>query len=240
VNQEDCTIDGFLGGRLAIAQPKVGFRAGHDTVLLAAAVPAREGDKILELGAGAGVAGLCVAARVAGASIRGIEIDAGLVDLANWNAQRNGMADRVRFEHGEARIIGPNEEFAHAFFNPPFHPESGEISPRPARDRAMRDALGAIGKWTMAALAATHAGGTVIAILRADRAGEMLSAVQGGATVFPLFPRVGEAAKRVIIRLTKGSAAPTRVAAGLVLHANGGNTDAAEAVLRHAAVLSLD
>ena len=31
----DNTLDGFLGGRLFIAQPRRGFRAGHDTVLLA-------------------------------------------------------------------------------------------------------------------------------------------------------------------------------------------------------------
>ena len=62
----DYTLDGFLGGRLTIAQPKDGFRAGHDAVLLAAAVPARTGETILELGSGSGIASLCLAARVAG------------------------------------------------------------------------------------------------------------------------------------------------------------------------------
>jgi len=84
--------DGFLGGRLIIAQPRAGFRAGHDAVLLAAAVPAKPGQRVLELGSGSGVASLCLAARVADVSVVGIEIDAELVRLANENAARNSMA----------------------------------------------------------------------------------------------------------------------------------------------------
>jgi hypothetical protein len=56
----DNTLDGFLGGRLSIAQPRRGFRAGHDTVLLAASIPAPAGSHVLELGSGAGVASLCL------------------------------------------------------------------------------------------------------------------------------------------------------------------------------------
>jgi tRNA1(Val) A37 N6-methylase TrmN6 len=60
------TTDDFLGGRIAVIQPKAGHRAGSDAVFLAAAVPAREGMHVLDVGAGVGVAGLCLLARVPG------------------------------------------------------------------------------------------------------------------------------------------------------------------------------
>ena len=235
------TLDGFLGGRLSIAQPKRGFRAGHDTVLLAASVPAPAGSHVLELGSGAGVASLCLAWRVPEARVTGMEIDPELVALANGNAERNGMAGRVCFACADAANLGARESFDHVFFNPPFHPASGEESPSAGRDLAMRDAANAIGDWTRSALALARPTGTVTAILRADRADEMLAAGDGrGVVLFPLFPRAGEAPKRMIVQFQKGSPAPLRLTAGLVLHeADGRNTDAAEAVLRHGSALRL-
>lgn len=95
------TEDGFLDGRLRICQPERGFRAGLDAVMLAAAVPAGAGDSALELGAGVGTASLCLAART-GCRVTGIEIEPALVELANANAARNGMAGQVTFQAGDA------------------------------------------------------------------------------------------------------------------------------------------
>ena len=52
--------------------------------------------------------------------------------------------------------------------------------------------------------------------------------------VFPLFPRLGQEPKRVIVRIVKSPGVGFASAVGLVLHeADGRNTDAAEAVLEH-------
>jgi tRNA1(Val) A37 N6-methylase TrmN6 len=233
------TLDGFLGGRLRIAQPKRGFRAGHDTVLLAAAVPAEAGSRVLELGAGAGVASLCLAARVPGACVLGIEIDPELVALANENAGRNAMAERVSFELGDAKTYSGTAAYDHVFFNPPFHPPSGQGSPNPARARAMRDAENALPQWMRIALCLTKPGGTVTAIAAAGRTDEMLAS-DAGAVLFPLFPHDGEAPKRAILQIVKGSVAPFRTAAGLILHEpDGRNTQGTEAVLRQGGALRL-
>jgi tRNA1(Val) A37 N6-methylase TrmN6 len=105
VSTEGLTLNRFLGGRVIAAQPSGGFRAGHDTVLLAAAVPAENDSVVLELGSGAGIASLCLAARVPGMRIIGIEIDPELVRLANDNAARNTVADRVSFIAGDAATL---------------------------------------------------------------------------------------------------------------------------------------
>ncbi|MEL6434627.1 MAG: methyltransferase, partial [Pseudomonadota bacterium] len=60
----DLTKDDFLGGRLQLLQPRAGYRAGIDPVLLAASVEARKGQSILDLGCGVGTAALCIGRRV--------------------------------------------------------------------------------------------------------------------------------------------------------------------------------
>ena len=80
----------FLDGRVKVAQPQTGFRSGLDAVMLAAAIPAEPGQTALELGAGAGTASLCLAVRIGGLSVTGIEKDESLVSLARDNAAGNG------------------------------------------------------------------------------------------------------------------------------------------------------
>ena len=70
----DVTEDAVLGGRLRLRQPSRGHRVGHDAILLAAAVPARAGEAVLDLGAGVGAAGLALAARVGGIKLTLVEI----------------------------------------------------------------------------------------------------------------------------------------------------------------------
>ena len=80
----------------ATPSPGAGFRSGIEPVLLAAAIPARPGARVLEGGSGAGAALLCLAARVPGVHGLGIEQDPALVALARQNAAANGWPD-LRF-----------------------------------------------------------------------------------------------------------------------------------------------
>ena len=91
----DLTCNDFLGGRVRLYQPVKGYRAGVDPVLLAAAVPARAGDHVLELGCGAGQALLCLAARVPGLRLTGVELQAAYADLARRNGALNGQGVHV-------------------------------------------------------------------------------------------------------------------------------------------------
>src|ERR1700722_9291541 len=125
----DLPDDAVLGGRLRLLQPRRGHRFGHDAILLAAATPARAGDRIADLGAGVGTAGLALAARVDGARVTLVEIDARLAALAGDNAARNGFAERV--DAVALDLAAPAEAFAAAglaaesvdilMMNPPVH-----------------------------------------------------------------------------------------------------------------------
>ena len=74
--------DGFLGNRIIIRQPRHGHRSGHDAVLLAASVGGEKAQSVCDLGAGAGVVGLCILARLPETQLVGIEIDPDLCGLA--------------------------------------------------------------------------------------------------------------------------------------------------------------
>ncbi len=234
--------DLFLDGRVAICQPDKGFRAGLDTVLLAAAVPAREGDEILELGSGAGVASLCLAKRMPGCRVSGIEIDEQLVALAQANARSNALEADVLFAVGDALDLEPGwrREFDHVFVNPPFYPAHGTVSPRPDRARARQD-RNRLADWLTASLKRVRPGGTFTAILRADRLAEGLAAAPGkGIIIFPVWPRAGEQANRIILRVVKNSRAPLALLSGLVVHERDGSyTLEAGAILRGGALLAL-
>ena len=78
--------------------------------------------------------------------------------------------------------------------------------------------------------------GTITLVHRADRLDNiltLLSGMAGDVTVFPVWPKHGRAAKRVIVRARKGIRTPMSLSAGLVMHEeDGAYTAAAEAILR--------
>ena len=229
----------FLNGRVRIAQPESGFRSGLDAVMLAAAVPAQAGQTALELGAGAGTASLCLLARVPGLALTGVEIDKSLTALAGDNAAANGLQADFACADIFALPTELKRAFDQVFCNPPFHGE-GQVSPNEMRATALMD-QGRLEDWLRIGLQRTISGGFFTAILRADRLNQALAALpEKGVAVFPLWPKAGEAAKRVIVQARKGSNAPFALLPGLVLHqVNGAWTPEADDVLRRGNPLAL-
>ncbi len=239
--------DRLLGGRVRLSQPVEGYRAAIDPVFLAAAVPARAGESVLDLGCGVGAAALCLLARVPELSVTGLEIQAELVRLAGENARANGVAERFLPIAGDLSRPPPHlapGAFHHVLCNPPqLMAARARPAPNPARDTANREGEARLADWVSAALAMVRPKGSLCFVHRADRLDALLAALVGRAgeiVVFPLWPRQGQAAKRILLRARKGVATPLRLSAGLVLHeAGGGFTPAANAILRDGARLEL-
>lgn len=241
------TADAFLGGRLTLQQPVKGFRAGLDSVMLAAAVPAVTGETVLELGSGAGAAALCLARRVFGVRVLGLEIQADLVALASANTEHNKLIEWVLFLN--AAVEAPPEgmmpgTFDHVMMNPPFFVAGTDDAP-PGLARATAHIADpeALARWTKCARTYLKPKGRLTAILPAQRLPDMLAALEkgfGGIEIFPLWPRAGEPAKRVILTARLGSRTPLELKPGLVLHAPDAKyTPEAEAILRDGAALAL-
>lgn len=226
----------LLGGRVRYAQPAQGFRSGIEPVLLAAAIPARAGERVIEGGTGAGAALLCLAARVPGVGGLGVEREEALAALAARNAAGNGFHG-LGFMAAEIERLPDIGLFDHACANPPYHPPGGSASPHPARERAKRGEAGLLAAWAMALGARLRPRGSLTLILPAAEIETALAALRAGGcgapAILPLWPRAGQAAKLMLVQGLRGAGGPARLLAGLALHAADGKfTDAAEAVLR--------
>ena len=231
-----------------IRQPVRGYRAATDPVLLAAAAPVADGDRVLDLGCGAGVAALCVGARVPGVVLAGLEVQAGYAGLARENAAANGVALDVH--EGDLRAMPAAlkaQSFDCVLMNPPWYPPDHSASPDPGRAAAHREDGASVADWVGAALARLRQRGWLVAIHRTERLPELLTALRGRAgavTVLPLVARAGREAARVILRARKDVKTPFRLCPPLVLHqgmahAHDGDdfTPGARRVLRDGAAL---
>jgi len=238
----DVTDDAFLGGRLRLRQPAAGYRAGIDAVFLAAAVPARAGEHVLDLGLGPGAAALCLLWRVPGAAVTGLERDAAYAALARHNAAANGCADRldvVEGDVGASRDLGP---FDHVMTNPPFIEDGQGSRARDPGRAAAHSSDVPLAEWIAAAARALRPGGTLSIVFPARREGELLAALPPGALrLLPLLPRPGRAPKRLIVQLRTARPAGLVRLPGFVLHGDApGFTKAAESILREGHALALD
>ncbi len=218
----DLTRDAFLGGRLQIWQPRNGYRAGVDPVLLAAAVHARSGQSVLELGCGAGVAMLCLARRVPGLDLTGVELQTAYADLARRNAQENGIAARiVQSDLTDLPDDLRARSFDHVIANPPYYQRrDGSAAADAGRDIALAGET-PLDAWVDAAARRLAPKGYATFIQRADRLPDLLAAMQprlGSLRLRPLQPRMGRPASLVIVQGRKGGRAGFELAAPITLH----------------------
>jgi len=235
------TEDALLGGRVQLLQPARGYRVAIDAVLLAAAVDAAPGQRILDLGAGVGAVGLCLAARLAGCAIVGIELQMALAELAERNANLNGMADRVRtVVHDLARPLPADlGRFDYVVTNPPYLAAAvADPSPDPSKALATVESSADLARWLAVATAAAEPAGTLLIIHRSDRLEEILRYLSrlgwGDVTVKRLPP-----AARILVRARRADRPTRHDAPPLTLHRPDGRyTDEAEAILRHAGALA--
>jgi tRNA1(Val) A37 N6-methylase TrmN6 len=216
------TRDRFLGGRLTLEQPASGYRAGIDAVLLAAAVPAEPGERVLELGVGTGAASLCLGARVGGLALSGLELQPAYADLARRNAAANGIPlEVVVGDVAEMPAVLRARTFDHVMMNPPYHLRSeGTPAADPGRETALGEAA-PLHLWVEAAARRLRPGGHLTAIQRAERLPGLLSALDGrlgSIAVLPVAPRSGRPARLVILRARKGGRGAFRLLAPLILH----------------------
>ncbi len=230
----------LLGGRVRLRRLAGGLAPTTDAVMLAAMVPAAAGDTVLDVGAGAGAASLCLAARVADCRIVGLERDRRLVTVARANARTNAMADRVAFRVGAVGGALPDGfgPFDHVLTNPPYL-TAARAHRRTGVPRAAATVEGGpdLPAWLDFCLRHLRPRGTLTLIHRADRLSDVLAGLAGKAgaiVVVPLWPRPGRDAVRVLVQARNGMRTPLRLAPGLVLHGPGpAYTPEADAILRH-------
>lgn len=211
--------DAYLGGRVMLWQPRRGYRAGVDPVLLAATLPAARGERVLELGCGAGAALLCLAARVPGLSLTGVERDPAYAALARRNG--GSALEVVEADLGDLPADLRQRQFDHVLANPPYYRRSAS---RPSDDPAREAAHGEdrpLADWVRVAAKRLAPKGQLHLIQRTERLPELLAALpsgMGSVEVLPLAARAGRAPERIILRARKNGRGAFHLHAPLVLH----------------------
>ncbi|MCG7520216.1 tRNA1(Val) (adenine(37)-N6)-methyltransferase [Ruegeria sp. Ofav3-42] len=221
-SDSELTRNDFLGGRVRLLQPRSGYRAGVDPVLLAAAVPATRGHTVLELGCGAGAAILCLMARVPGLQGVGVELQADYADLARRNAVENSAPlEVIEADLGVLPADLKQRQFDHVIANPPYYRAGAHSS---ASDKGRSVALGEqtpLSQWFETAAKRLTPRGYLHMIQKADRLPDMLVACTGrlgSVEALPLAARTGRKAELVILRARKGGRADFQLHAPLILH----------------------
>ena len=215
----ELTQDAFLGGLLQLWQPRRGYRAGVDPVLLAASVPARAGQSVLELGCGVGTAILCLGARVPGLGLTGVEKLPLLADLARRNGQ--GILEVVEADLSELPLSVRDRQFDHVLANPPYYDRAASVPSDDPRREAAHGEDFPLADWVRLAGKRLKPKGQAHFIHRAERLPDLLRAMPddlGSVEVLPLAPRVGRRAERVILRARKNGRGAFRLHPPLVMH----------------------
>jgi tRNA1(Val) A37 N6-methylase TrmN6 len=249
-NTAEVTDDRLLGGKVRLLQPARGYRAGMDAALLAAAIDAQPGERVLEAGCGAGAVLFQAAARAPDARFVGVERDLDALALAEKNVVLNAAQDRVSVRAGDVGrgfagqgFLRPNEPpFDVAVANPPFFDDPDALRAPAPEKRAAWIADAGLDAWTRFLLKAVREGGRVVMIHRAERLADLLAllgSTGGSFQIRPVHPFADAPAKRVLVRATKTGRAPLMILPPLILHDRDGgkHTAQADAIFRGEAAL---
>ncbi len=233
----ESTLDAFHRGAFHLVQPRRGHRAGMDAMMLAASVPGSFAGRLADLGAGAGAAGLAVAARCPDASVALVERDAGMAAYARRSIAHEanaGLRDRARVIEADVTLTGKarlaaglvDGAFDFALMNPPFNAPIDRPSPDVLRRSAHVMEDGLFERWLRTAAAIVRPRGGLSIIARPGSLPEILTAMQGrfgGAQIMPIQPRAHEHAIRIVVRAIRGSRAGLVLMPALAIHEPAGH-----------------
>ena len=239
------SLDAFIDGKISLFQPIRGYRANTDSILLAAAVNAKKGQRVLELGCGIGTVLFSLMSRIKGLHVVGIEAQKKYARLAVRNAiQNNFEADIVTCDIAAIPNTYKNLEYDHVVLNPPFFvsKDSMRIS-NYDQDVAKREQTLSLMDWMDIAIKRCSVKGEVVLIHQAERLADITSIISdrlGDIKILPICSFSGEEAKRILVKGKKGSSSPLRILAPIVMHEGSRSrkptkkhTDKVEGILRN-------
>jgi len=208
-----------------------------DAMMLAAAVPGDFAGRVVDLGAGAGGAGLAVVARCAGASVVLVENAPRMAACARRTLEHGAnvaIAGRARVVEADATLTGKariaagldDGGFDFAVMNPPFNAGIDRPSPDALRRQAHVMSDGLLEAWLRTAAALVRPRGGLAVITRPQSIGPLLASLEGRfghAEIVPVHARAGEAAIRILVRARRASRAGLALMPPLVLHDGAGH-----------------
>lgn len=230
------TVDAFHRGAFVLVQPAAsGHRAGMDAMMLAAAVRSDFAGRLADLGAGAGAAGLAVAARCVEAQVVLVEKAPEMAHFAALtlaHPDNAGLASRAALLAADVTLAGNarasaglgDRSFDYALMNPPFNTDAHRASPDALRRQAHVMDQDLFERWTRTAAAIVRPRGGLALIARPSSLQAILAALRGrfgSAEIVPIHARLDTPAIRVVVRAVRGARGELRLMPPLMLHEPG-------------------
>jgi len=242
--QDTYTEDTLLGGTIRLKQPSKGYRVAIDPFFLSAAVDISPQSTVLDVGTGVGTALLCLAKHTPCQAL-GIDNQKELITLAKENAILNALEESVKFQHLD--ISSPHsplspQTFDHVITNPPYY-IGGTPSPYTSKAGANLHSTATLEMWLQFCFTMMKPSGTLTLIYQTNQLNALMQPLlklAKGILLFPLWPKTGKPAKRILLQAHKNGKQECTLLPGMILHNEDGSyTEAAEKILRGGEKLSL-
>ncbi len=203
-----------------------------DGMLLASMVSGDATIRVADLGAGAGAAGLAVAARLPQAQVTLVERSPEMADFARRTIalpQNQFMSERLSVIEADVTLSGSarreaglaDNYFDHTIMNPPFNDRADRQATDDLKAQAHQMSDGLLEAWIKTACAITKPGGQLSLIARPQSIPDIIAACArrfGGLEITAIHPREGENATRILVSGIKGSKARLTLRAPLIVH----------------------
>lgn len=249
---QDFTVDEFLGGSFYLKQPQKGFRAGTDSILLAASIQLKCTDSFLELGCGSGAVLMALAHRYPNHTFQGIEFDKQSYEYAIANTEK--LQNPAKIHLLDVNNITKLPAYSHLqqnadsiAMNPPFFQNSSQQQKSMSRmlARAFFNQDDELRTWFKTANFLLRDQGLLTIIYPTLSLDTVITVARKsgfrGFNIYPIWPKEKTGSKRVLIKMQKNSKKPATLRSGLILHEEDGRlTSDAERVLRHGYALNID
>ncbi|MFK7902027.1 MAG: tRNA1(Val) (adenine(37)-N6)-methyltransferase [Nitratireductor sp.] len=253
-SSSDVSEDDFFKGEFAVIQPKdKGHRSGLDALLIAAGVPQDAKGVLVDLGAGAGVAGMAAACANENLQTLLVEKNKTMLEFARKNivlSKNSHFSNRLKVLEADVMLSGLEREKTglvpnmadYVIMNPPYNHSGQRVSPDALKAEAHVMGVSGLDSWMRTAAAILKPGGILIMIYRTEKLGEVIACSTGrfgDLSIVPIHSKKDEAAKRLVVAMKKGSKGPLKIHSPIVMHNSDGTpTQMADQLLNGEARIS--
>ncbi len=201
----EITEDFILHGKIRLLQPKNGYRAAQDPIVLARQVELRSGQSILDVGCGVGTISLILKHFNESQNITCIDIDPEMVELCTKNSQINKLPLHIVEGNVNSSALS-SKTFDCVVTNPPFY-NVRNFRASTTKKFANFETVD-LQVWLKFCLKRLKPQGDLYIIHLPERINEILDTVKhyaGRIEITPVYSRPDQKAKRAIIKMRKGS-----------------------------------
>jgi tRNA1Val (adenine37-N6)-methyltransferase len=220
------TRDTILGGRLALIQPKHGYRFSVEAILLGRFARAGRRDRVLELGAGCGVISIMLASLYRPREVVAVEIQPELAEMIARNATINDLESvrAICADLRQKKIAGVEPaSFDLVVANPPYRATStGRENLDRGRRLARSESSATLDDFVRAARSYARHGARVAFVFTARRSAELISTMRAKKLepkrIRFVHPRIGTPASVIMVEARVGGGIETAIEPPLILY----------------------